>query len=328
MEHDRGPFNGRAEVTGAVLDRKARPCQAPALTVRAIAPEDACTAHADADGQFTSRRVPPGEYEVEMTASDSESASRNFTLKARDRAVLSSADLRWRRRGTRCQRGDDWTSASARVQVGGIGERQRRRYRRRLGGWSAAAWRQFAHRCRRRSPPMVDDLDEPCRVAGNTSEGCLARTNSHRPSGAGPGAARALLVPRSPLHQSGNHHRPERRRQHHHSAWPIPSPPGAWPCWPPPRTARWAAALEPQSLPGFLRRPRSARHAHPGRPRLHPRRHLQLLRRARRRQPELAARRLVLAGRRHRRQNRRRRFRPRRRRRSSRWKPSASANSS
>ena len=35
--------------------------------------------------------------------------------------------------------------------------------------------------------------------------------------------------------------------------------------------------IQPQGLPGFLRRSRSARHPHPGRPRLHPRGRLQLL---------------------------------------------------
>ena len=54
--------------------------------------------------------------------------------------------------------------------------------------------------------------------------------------------------------------------------------------------------VQPQSLPGFLRRPRPARHAHPGRPRLDSGGGLQLLRRARRCQPGTAAGRLVRAG--------------------------------
>ncbi len=53
---------------------------------------------------------------------------------------------------------------------------------------------------------------------------------------------------------------------------------------------------EHQGLPRFLRRPGSARHAHPGRPGFDSRGGLQLLRIARRREPPVAAGRLVFAG--------------------------------
>ena len=141
-------------------------------------------------------------------------------------------------------------------------------------------------------------------------------------------AARALLLPRSALHQSRNHHRPERPRQHldsagrlhHHLAHGHDGL----------HHARRAGQrhLQPQSLPGFLRRSRPAGHAHPGRPRFHSRGRLQLLRPRGDVEPATAAGRLVLAGGRRSAKNRRGRFRPRGRRRSSRSKPSASANSS
>ena len=142
-------------------------------------------------------------------------------------------------------------------------------------------------------------------------------------------AARALLLPGGALHQSGNHHRPA-------TAAPASSIPMAdsittW------RMAMMASTthgalgsgtVEPEGLPGFLRRSRPAGHAHAGRPRLDSGGCLQLLGRARRREPATAAGRLVLAG------GRRRREEPSRwipaawAARSSRSKPSASASSS
>ena len=110
--------------------------------------------------------------------------------------------------------------------------------------------------------------------------------------------ARPFLLSRSPLHQPGDHHRRQRQCQTSPSPSPTPSPLGAWPCSPPRTRRAGQRHIEPQSLSGLLRRSRSARHAHPGRSGLHSRRRLQLLRQARRRQPQAPARRLVLAGRR------------------------------
>ena len=82
VEHDRGPFNGRAEIAGSVKDA--------AITVRNLADGITRTAKADATGQFNLAGLAPGEYEVQVSVAGFEMAKRRFTLKVRDRAVVSA----------------------------------------------------------------------------------------------------------------------------------------------------------------------------------------------------------------------------------------------
>jgi uncharacterized protein YfaS (alpha-2-macroglobulin family) len=89
MEHDRGPFNGLAEIAGTVLDASGLAVGAANLTVRSSTGKTV-TARADADGQFHFSGVLPGDYGVQVVSMGFRSASREFALKARDRAVLSA----------------------------------------------------------------------------------------------------------------------------------------------------------------------------------------------------------------------------------------------
>lgn len=83
MEHDRGPYNGRGEITGTVVDPEGGAIEG------AIVALGFRTATTNADGEFHLSAVPPGEYEVRVS-SESESATAKVTLQARDRAVLSA----------------------------------------------------------------------------------------------------------------------------------------------------------------------------------------------------------------------------------------------
>jgi len=89
MEHDRGPFNGRAEVVGTVTDQRGGALEGATITLREASSGAARTAKANADGQFTLAAVAAGDYEVQVS-SGSETVSRRLTLNARDRAILSS----------------------------------------------------------------------------------------------------------------------------------------------------------------------------------------------------------------------------------------------
>ena len=217
------------------------------------------------------------------------------------------------------RRSDRCGDARQSMPAAGVAAAWRRRGRRHAGGVLAALWAASRRAChaapvswpwqradgrdgrsrgqwrRRRSQAN----SQPCNTAPSATVPAAAHVRSYFPEALyiNPEIITDRQRRRQHLHPHG--------RFHHHLAHGHDGLHHA-------RRAR-QRHVQPQSLPGFLRRSRPARHAHPGRPRLHPRRRLQLLRRARRRQPATAARRLVLAGRGHRRQDRRRRIRPRRR---------------
>ena len=89
MEHDRGPFNGLAEIVGTVLDASGAPVGGAIVTARSSTGKT-MTAHTDSDGQFHFSGVLPGDYKVESAGAGFRIASRELKLAARDRAVLSA----------------------------------------------------------------------------------------------------------------------------------------------------------------------------------------------------------------------------------------------
>jgi hypothetical protein len=90
MEHDRGPFNGLAEIAGSVLDPMGVMVAGAVITVREAATGKVRQASADAAGLFGISAVPEGDYEVRIAAPGLHTAARRVTLKVRDRAVLSA----------------------------------------------------------------------------------------------------------------------------------------------------------------------------------------------------------------------------------------------
>src|SRR5581483_3066704 len=89
MEHDRGPINGLAAIAGSITDATGAGIQA-AVAVRETATGQKRGAQANAEGQFDLAGLPPGIYEIQITTPGFQTLSRQVTLAARDRAVLSA----------------------------------------------------------------------------------------------------------------------------------------------------------------------------------------------------------------------------------------------
>lgn len=90
MEHDRGPWNGRAEVAGSVVDASGAVIPEATVTVRADAGGEPRTARTDAQGRFTLAGLMPGRYRMGIEAPGFERLSGAVTLAARDRAVAAA----------------------------------------------------------------------------------------------------------------------------------------------------------------------------------------------------------------------------------------------
>ena len=88
LEHDRGPYNGRAEITGTIVDQAGAAMEAATLNVRQISTGKWRAVSARADGQFTLPALPLGDYEVHADYG-AERLEKRITLAERDRAVLS-----------------------------------------------------------------------------------------------------------------------------------------------------------------------------------------------------------------------------------------------
>ncbi len=89
IEHDRGPFNGLAEIAGSVVDPAGMGIAGATVTVREAAAGRSRTATTNAAGQFSFAGVPAGEDEVSVQVAGFNVGSSKLTLKARDRAKVS-----------------------------------------------------------------------------------------------------------------------------------------------------------------------------------------------------------------------------------------------
>jgi len=90
IEHDRGPFNGLAQITGTVTDPSGAVVPAASVEAREVSTGKTRAALANAAGQFTLSGLAAGEYEVQVSSAGFRTASRKFALQARDRAVLGA----------------------------------------------------------------------------------------------------------------------------------------------------------------------------------------------------------------------------------------------
>ena len=66
IEHDRGPFNGLAEIAGSVIDPTGAMVAAASVEVREVSTGKTRSAKTNAAGQFSLSAVPAGEYEVRV----------------------------------------------------------------------------------------------------------------------------------------------------------------------------------------------------------------------------------------------------------------------
>jgi uncharacterized protein YfaS (alpha-2-macroglobulin family) len=90
VEHDRGPFNGRAEITGTVNDPSGAVISGADVQLHGLSNRKIRSAITDASGQFSFSAVPGGDYSLEIVATGFKVASGVFTVGARDRAVLTA----------------------------------------------------------------------------------------------------------------------------------------------------------------------------------------------------------------------------------------------
>ncbi len=90
IDHDRGPFNGRAEIAGSVTDQMGGPVGGATITARELSAGTTRTARSHASGQFNLSALPAGDYEIHVSAAGFQLASQKLSLQVRDRALLSA----------------------------------------------------------------------------------------------------------------------------------------------------------------------------------------------------------------------------------------------
>jgi uncharacterized protein YfaS (alpha-2-macroglobulin family) len=90
IEHDRGPFNGLAEIVGTVTDQSGAAVPGASVEAHAVSSGRTSRAVANGDGQFSLSGLPAGVYKVRIAMGGFKSALQTLTLQPRDRAVLSA----------------------------------------------------------------------------------------------------------------------------------------------------------------------------------------------------------------------------------------------
>ncbi len=90
LEHDRGPFNGQAQIVGTVTDPTGAIVPQASVEVREVANGQRRHATTNAAGQFLVSGLNVGQYVVQVTTPGFKIARQELTLRARDRAVLSA----------------------------------------------------------------------------------------------------------------------------------------------------------------------------------------------------------------------------------------------
>ncbi|MFZ0747427.1 MAG: carboxypeptidase regulatory-like domain-containing protein [Terracidiphilus sp.] len=89
IERDRGPMNGRAEITGTLTDASGAVIANGTITVHQLPAYLTRTAHTGADGHFDLAGLPAGQYRIQANSLGFAVLSSEMTLHARDRAVVS-----------------------------------------------------------------------------------------------------------------------------------------------------------------------------------------------------------------------------------------------
>jgi hypothetical protein len=91
IEHDRGAFTNKAEITGTAVDQSGAAMEGAVVTARPLSSGKTRTVLADANGNFQFSAVPKGKYQIVVAgprALGSEAVLGSLTLEPRDHAVI------------------------------------------------------------------------------------------------------------------------------------------------------------------------------------------------------------------------------------------------
>src|SRR5215470_13153191 len=156
IEHDHGPFNGRSEIQGTVVDQWGGALEGATIKIRDASKGKTRTARANSGGRFTISALPAGDYVVEVSTK-SETISSKLTLNPRDSATLS-VFLRHQPRADVVTFNAEFGLARGGVVAGIAGERfEDREFDLRRG---AAAPPKALHEFALRAPATVRDTVE------------------------------------------------------------------------------------------------------------------------------------------------------------------------
>jgi len=90
IDHDRGPDNGRAQISGTATDQSGAVIPNATVSLIQISTGITRSAHANADGSFNFAAIPTGRYRIRVSQPGFMIRSLEFTVEARDSAVVSA----------------------------------------------------------------------------------------------------------------------------------------------------------------------------------------------------------------------------------------------
>jgi uncharacterized protein YfaS (alpha-2-macroglobulin family) len=89
IDHDRGPINDHAQVSGGVIDRSGAVIPNATVSLVQISTGEVRSARTNAEGRFNLAALPAGRYKVRVSAPGFMTVSRELSVEARDSAVLA-----------------------------------------------------------------------------------------------------------------------------------------------------------------------------------------------------------------------------------------------
>ena len=90
IEHDRGPINDRAEVSGTVIDQSGAVIPGAKIVLRQSSTPETRFAHSNQAGEFILAALPAGRYRIEISSPGFLVLSSGFSVQPRDRAIVTA----------------------------------------------------------------------------------------------------------------------------------------------------------------------------------------------------------------------------------------------
>ena len=193
IEHDRGPFNGLAEIVGTVTDSTGAVVKGASVEAREVSTGGTLHAITSSTGQFNCQACPRVSTKFTCPSAGFKIAAQKLTLQARDRAVLSAA----------LSVGESSQVVEVTEQVHSSRPRVRLLLKLLVSraacavAWVGVCFASAGRPERKKCRSMRRNVMDMAADQWTSHQGRLRRVRR----------ARALLFPRGALHQSGNHHR-------------------------------------------------------------------------------------------------------------------------